>query len=651
MDLFNDWIIEETPMQKNQTALRKKIQDYDEKNKIIIQNFNGYVNKIAEFITTINDQNDSELCDICVKLYPKLFINDSKTLKMKDIDVHGLTKDQNKAIEQFFNFMLNDKKKTFGLYGFSGTGKTTITVEMVSYLVKHRLIRSVAFCAPTNKAVNVMKMKFEGRAQEIYKFFTGKDENDDDDILWKLYDLGAKIDFMTVHRLLNFENEIDSNGNSIFKISKKKPEIDCYDLVIIDECSMLPMTMIEIVFGEICKAENAKVIFTGDSAQLPPVNEKCSVIFTKKKEEFDFNSYLKCHGISQNLIEKNIHDGNVFDKNKMDKLQKNYNFMINAIISMEYFIMEKVVRCKSNNVVGTCNVMRNYTLGKIKNPNISEHINETDCIAYEFDTKTPKIKTNWFKKFLTGNIQDNIILTWTNFQCDMYNETARKHLFNKEKLERFQEGEILMLTDYYNTKNTNKDVFYTSEQVKVIKIEIIEKKLGMFKETIDKRRLANADYHEKHYKNTINMITKNVKQSVLCWKLTVTRMFDKSNETLILYVLHENIINEYNKQLEFIMNCIKKLKITLTTKQIDKTGSIENNVIKPLWNDFYKIYNSPFANVNYGYSITTHKAQGSTFFNVYVDMDDIMKNKNENEMKRCLYTALSRTSNELHMLI
>ena len=40
----------------------------------------------------------------------------------------------------------------------------------------------------------------------------------------------------------------------------------------------------------------------------------------------------------------------------------------------------------------------------------------------------------------------------------------------------------------------------------------------------------------------------------------------------------------------------------------------------------------PFANVNYGYAITCHKGQGSNFYNVFVDIEDIVKNNKEEEI-------------------
>jgi exodeoxyribonuclease-5 len=48
------------------------------------------------------------------------------------------------------------------------------------------------------------------------------------------------------------------------------------------------------------------------------------------------------------------------------------------------------------------------------------------------------------------------------------------------------------------------------------------------------------------------------------------------------------------------------------------------------------------AQLNYGYCITVHKSQGSTFSNVYIDIADIFVNKSKDEVLKCLYTAITR---------
>ena len=78
---------------------------------------------------------------------------------------------------------------------------------------------------------------------------------------------------------------------------------------------------------------------------------------------------------------------------------------------------------------------------------------------------------------------------------------------------------------------------------------------------------------------------------------------------------------------------------------------MEHYILKQLWKEWNKIFNEPFANTNIGCSISCHKSQSSTYFNVFVDADDILNNPNTDEAKRCIYTALTRASNEIHILI
>jgi len=98
-----------------------------------------------------------------------------------------------------------------------------------------------------------------------------------------------------------------------------------------------------------------------------------------------------------------------------------------------------------------------------------------------------------------------------------------------------------------------------------------------------------------------------------------------------------------------IQGLIKKFISKLLTLQY--TQSHIDSISKVLWKNIHQNLIEPFAEVSYGYSITCHKAQGSNFYNVYIDANDIMKNMKENEMKRCLYTAFTRTVNNLKVLI
>ena len=61
------------------------------------------------------------------------------------------------------------------------------------------------------------------------------------------------------------EEEFTSSGNA---------EFDDYDVMIIDEFSMIDRRNFEEIVQAISTTIDTKVIFVGDEAQLPPVKEK-----------------------------------------------------------------------------------------------------------------------------------------------------------------------------------------------------------------------------------------------------------------------------------------------------------------------------------------------------------------------------------------
>jgi len=571
---------------------------------------------------------------------------------MDEIKSELLTGDQIRAFELFTDFIVKETK-TFGLYGFSGTGKTTLLIKTISYLLKYKIINKVIFSAPTNKAVNVMKNKFEIYAKELYSHFTKKKiQNCNllfDELLSELTKYNIEINFITIHKLLNFEFDFNKDGEMCFVKAKKSKAFET-NLVVIDECSMIPAQLIDCIFSQIRTNMNkTKFVFSGDIAQLPPVNEKNSIIFIKNKDDFPFDKYLDCYDINSN------------DFVKISCLKSSYELMSRDIINMEHFVMKHVVRTKSKNVLGICNTIRDWALGDIENFTIGEYIDSKDCFGYKYKFER-KINTNWFKNFITQikEKKDAIILTWTNRQCDEYNSEIRKNLFNNNNLNKFEIGDVLMLSDFYSINSNDEDInnekFYTSEQIEVANIEIIDRKIDLFPTSLGNKskKLENIEIYEEYYKNTLEKINGNISKIYKCWKLEVKRIMSKNsgkNMNSTIYIIHDDYVKIHENDQNFISSKIKKLRKKLMENFSNKSQIIDSHIMKYFWKNYHSIYIQPFANVNYGYSITCHKAQGSTFYNVFVDINDIVKNSNKNEMKRCLYTAVSRTANELHVLV
>jgi exodeoxyribonuclease-5 len=133
--------------------------------------------------------------------------------------------------------------------GFAGTGKTTILQELVRRNAKHEVVLT----APTNKAVKVLAAKNR--------------------------QAGLSTDCVTIYKLLGVKP-----GNGDEKRSLRKDGRDTsgmYDVVVVDECSMLG----EEIFGHVQKALRHKVVvYVGDPQQLPPVGEELSPSFGVRRK-------------------------------------------------------------------------------------------------------------------------------------------------------------------------------------------------------------------------------------------------------------------------------------------------------------------------------------------------------------------------------
>ena len=333
--------------------------------------------------------------------------------------------------------------------------------------------------------------------------------------------------------------------------------------------------------------------------------------------------------------------------------------------------LEKIVRNNDNDVIGVCNEVRKWVMGHIPIPKIGK-FKGPKVKLYNYDTKTKKINNKWFNtytKYLHKNKNvnmSNVILAWTNNQCDEYNKVIRESIFGKKDLNKFEVGDILIMYDYYSMKTKNNDEteksqkngFCSSEQIKIIEIEHVLKGVDPFAECLPLKnmKIRNLTDIENRYIKTIKTINNTTTRKYNVWKLFVQKLSDVSVKDIVpeiyqMYVIDDIDKDKLSKDREFASTKIRDLRTQYNIFHKENIERIERDVIKNLWKEYDIKLDEPFANVKLGASITTHKGQGSTFYNVFIDMDDVLKNPDVNEAKRCIYTALTRTSNELHLLI
>jgi len=105
----------------------------------------------------------------------------------------------------------------------------------------------------------------------------------------------------------------------------------------------------------------------------------------------------------------------------------------------------------------------------------------------------------------------------------------------------------------------------------------------------------------------------------------------------IIKIVHEDSLSTYKDIVDALYENAKE----------QRQGSWKASLA---WKDYYD-FQTNFADVNYNYAITAHKAQGSTYQNVLVLCQDIDSNRDVIERNRIKYTACSRPSHRLVLVV
>lgn len=155
-----------------------------------------------------------------------------------------------KPAYEFCLSILNESRQVGLLQGSAGVGKTAIIQATPQGVKKNR---KVAYTATTNQAVKVLRSKLPACA----------------------------ADCMTIHSFLGLKLK-KVKGKTMLS-QEKQPLTFVYDAVCIDEASMVTDEIFELLMTT-ARITGTSVLFIGDIAQLNPVNEDVSKVFTIKNQ-------------------------------------------------------------------------------------------------------------------------------------------------------------------------------------------------------------------------------------------------------------------------------------------------------------------------------------------------------------------------------
>jgi AAA domain/UvrD-like helicase C-terminal domain len=177
-------------------------------------------------------------------------------------------------------------------------------------------------------------------------------------------------------------------------------------------------------------------------------------------------------------------------------------------------------------------------------------------------------------------------LAWTNRECDWLNNYVRSSLYEPD-VDPYVEGELLIAREPIFQED--EIVLPTSSECRVFSVE------------------------------------RSFREGYRCWNLEVISDEGGMHD---FQVLHRS---ERDRYLQNLSDLEQKARQQWT---------------KPNWKAYFEL-KQRFAYLDYGYAITTHKSQGSTFQNVFVVDQDIDCNPNRNEAAQCRYVAYSRAAKRL----
>lgn len=171
-----------------------------------------------------------------------------------------LNDDQADAVAAMVRFIDEQRSRFFVLAGPAGTGKTFCIKDLIN-----RLRGRMVFTAPTNKATKVLR---ESVTSDDYK-----------------------PECRTIYSLLGLR--LEANGEIKELAAPEDPlDLSRFLAVVVDEGSMINANLMEHI-RETAETQNIQFIFMGDPAQLPPVGERASPIWTIDAERYQLSKVMR----------------------------------------------------------------------------------------------------------------------------------------------------------------------------------------------------------------------------------------------------------------------------------------------------------------------------------------------------------------------
>lgn len=410
----------------------------------------------------------------------------------------------------------------------------------------------------------------------------------------KLGDLGLEI--KTIHSLLGFGMPRDIKGDTGKRQLVKQRDNEIHGLVIVDEGSMIG----EVLLQEIKTKTRVQWLFVGDSAQLSPVGEKPSVLLQNPDATLDITIRQK-EGSEILKLATKIRHGDLsfcFDEGKdveavdakSDLFERAHDRFMSAAYQKDasharMLVFRNAVRRDINDR------MRELVIGT------PEPFSSGEWLVMYSPFQGPTKYDRGAQRFLSIE--------------EIFGRQARLNTLAEEaKIYKRNTGSGSKWRRFFEYKESfSEKHFHTSQEVLVVDAQ-----------------------------STVADVDSDWFKPFKMWNLTVkTDGFVYRNLPVLDRSEYESFKNALSQQRQ------EALKFSEMKEEVEAGSAAwreyEDQRVQA-WKRYF-LLDELFAHVDYAYCLTTHKAQGSTFEHVLIDMPDLMASSMK---QRLIYVAFTRAS-------
>lgn len=415
------------------------------------------------------------------------------------------------------------------LMGYAGTGKTTMMMVVVKEMQEAG--KRVAVCAPTNKAVAVLERK--------------------------MLEAEIEVETRTIYSLLGLTPGSDDAKRKPKRVGKNHSTK--FDVVIIDECSMIGMDLMDWIKQDLA---SKFVLYIGDPAQLPPVGETLSQAFQ------------------------------VESKSVLDQIMR--QAADNPIIALSIDIRAMI------------------NAGKVDWLRFVDADDGTSCTGIY--RPGPDESMAWIEDAFTSPefAEDNDryrYLCWTNARVQFVNTHIRRLIYGDTPTP-FVPGERILVRSSIQDESGNLTLINTNDEATVESI-----KLGEYSHNFDPH--TAGQYKDGRTYDALDGWT----ATMPVWEV------------------------QLRNRAGILVDCRIPVDANDHKAHSDRlTAEAAKNRIR--WHEFFS-YQDKIAKLQSVYAMTVHCSQGSTFQNVFVDLNDCARNAKTVEMLQLLYVACTRPQRAL----